>query len=73
MVILDFLALLNEKLLWIGILNTILLLIFSPHNWDFKRILLILEFGIYVPFLLVYHLPVLIIAKIFKRKFLREN
>jgi hypothetical protein len=59
MIILEYLAYLNEKLLWVGILNTILLLLFSPHNWEFQRILLILEFGIYVPFLLVYQIPIL--------------
>jgi hypothetical protein len=53
----DILELLNNKLLWVGIINTIFLLIFAPHRGKFDNIIKIIEFGLYSPFYLVYELP----------------
>lgn len=59
--ILELLYYINIKLLWVGVLNTILLLIYAPHRGDIDNILKILEFGIYIPFYLVYHVPLAIL------------
>jgi hypothetical protein len=51
--ILLWIEILNARLLWVGIFNTVLLLTFARNI----GILKILEFGLYAPFYVVYEIP----------------